>query len=57
MTTTTLAAPRTALAVPRWADRLAHLIPLMTLPSGLWRLGLAFGSSMGALDDNGRPCT
>jgi len=27
----------------------------MTLPSGLWRLGLVFGSSMGVLDDAGRP--
>lgn len=43
--------------VPRWADRLAHLIPLLALPSGLWRLGLATGSSMGTLDDAGRPMT
>lgn len=41
--------------VPRWADRLAHVIPFLTLPSGLWRLGLVAGSSMGMLDDNGRP--
>jgi hypothetical protein len=41
--------------VPRWAYRLAHIIPLLTLPSGLWRLGLVFGSSMGLLDDNGAP--
>jgi hypothetical protein len=27
----------------------------MTLPSGLWRLGLAAGWSMGMLDDSGRP--
>jgi hypothetical protein len=27
----------------------------MTLPSGLWRLGLVGGSSMGMLDDAGRP--
>jgi hypothetical protein len=33
--------------VPRWAHWLAHAIPLMTLPSGLWRLGLVGGSSMG----------
>jgi hypothetical protein len=31
------------------------VIPLLTLPSGLWRLGLAAGSSMGMLDDNGQP--
>lgn len=41
--------------VPRWAYRLAHVIPLLTLPSGLWRLGLVAGSSMGMLDDYGRP--
>jgi hypothetical protein len=41
--------------VPRWANRLAHVIPFLTLPSALWRLGLVAGSSMGMLDDNGRP--
>jgi hypothetical protein len=41
--------------VPRWAYRLAHVIPFLTLPSGLWRLGLVAGSSMGMLDDAGRP--
>lgn len=41
--------------VPRWAYGLAHAIPFMTLPSGLWRLGLVAGSSMGMLDDSGRP--
>ncbi|QNE23273.1 hypothetical protein F1D05_32995 [Kribbella qitaiheensis] len=41
--------------VPRWAYRLAHVIPFLTLPSGLWRLGLVTGSSMGTLDDAGRP--
>jgi hypothetical protein len=41
--------------VPRWANRIAHLIPFLTLPSGLWRLGLAAGSSMGMLDDSGQP--
>ncbi|MFC0622929.1 hypothetical protein [Kribbella deserti] len=41
--------------VPRWADRLAHAIVLMTLPSGLWRIGLALGFSMGALDLQGNP--
>jgi hypothetical protein len=40
--------------VPRWAHRLAHVIPFLTLPSGLWRLGLVFGSSMGMLDDSGQ---
>ena len=41
--------------VSRWAYRLAHVIPLLTLPSGLWRLGLVAGSSMGMLDDSGQP--
>jgi hypothetical protein len=41
--------------VPRWAYVLAHAIPFLALPSGLWRLGLVFGSSMGMLDDQGRP--
>ena len=45
---------RTERPVPRWAYRLAHLIPFLTLPSGLWRLGLVFGSSMGMLDSNGQ---
>lgn len=40
--------------VPRWAYRLAHAIPFLALPSGLWRLGLVFGSSMGLLDTNGQ---
>lgn len=46
---------RTERAVPTWANRLAHVIPLLTLPSGLWRVGIALGFSMGALDDFGRP--
>lgn len=41
--------------VPRWALRLAHAIPFLTLPSGLWRLGLVFGSTMGMLDEHGQP--
>lgn len=39
--------------VPEWAERLAHLIPLLVLPSGLWRLAVAFGFSMGMLDAAG----
>lgn len=35
--------------VPRWAEIVAHLIPLVVLPSGLWRLALAFGLPIGAL--------
>jgi len=55
MSATTTVAPGTQVTAPRWAVRVAHLIPLLTLPSGLWRLGLVFGSSMGTLDDYGRP--
>ena len=36
--------------VPRWASIAAHLVPLVTLPSALWRLGLVLGCSMGMLD-------
>jgi len=46
---------RKPLAVPPWAERLAHVIPLLVLPSGLWRLAVAFGFTMGMLDDAGRP--
>ena len=40
-------------SVPPWADRLAHAIPLLALPSGLWRLAVAFGFPMGMLNDAG----
>jgi len=46
---------RTSRPVPAWANRVAHVIPLLTLPSGLWRIGLALGYSMGALDETGAP--
>ena len=39
---------------PRWANIAAHLTVLTTLPSGLWRIPIALGFSMGMLDD-GRP--
>jgi hypothetical protein len=41
---------------PRWAVRLAHLTALVTLPSGLWRIFLALGFSMGMVAD-GEPVT
>jgi hypothetical protein len=47
------AAPATQ-PVPRWANRLAHAIPLLVLPSGLWRLAVALGFSMGMLNDAGK---
>jgi hypothetical protein len=36
--------------VPRWADRAAHLVSLVVLPAGLWRVALAAGASMGFSD-------
>ncbi|WP_225987358.1 hypothetical protein [Streptomyces spectabilis] len=38
----------TAFPVPRWAERVAHLIPLVLLPQCLWRLPFAFGFDMGS---------
>ncbi|WP_433476018.1 hypothetical protein ACQPZP_02655 [Spirillospora sp. CA-142024] len=37
----------TARPVPRWADRVAHVIPLTVLPSGLWRVALGLGVPVG----------
>ncbi len=39
--------------VPLWATRLAHLIPLLALPSALWRWAVAFGFPMGMLNSSG----
>jgi len=36
--------------VPVWANRAAHLVSIVVLPSGLWRLGIAAGFSMGLAD-------
>jgi hypothetical protein len=33
--------------VPRWAVVAAHIVPLTTLPSGLWRLALGIGIPVG----------
>ncbi|HEY3504759.1 MAG TPA: hypothetical protein VGN37_18495 [Actinocatenispora sp.] len=33
----------------RWSDVVAHLIPLTALPSGLWRVALAFGLGVGTV--------
>lgn len=41
MTTTLDTAP--APAVPRWIRRTAHLVPLLTLPSAVWRIALVLG--------------
>ncbi|MEW2352359.1 hypothetical protein [Spirillospora sp. NPDC029432] len=37
--------------VPRWALRTAYAIPLLLLPSSLWRLPFAFHFEMGQVDD------
>ncbi|MCA6094865.1 hypothetical protein LE181_22170 [Streptomyces sp. SCA3-4] len=42
---------RTEQPVPAWAERLAHLMPLVGLPVCLWRLPIGFGFRMGMLDD------
>jgi hypothetical protein len=52
-TTTSAFAPMARRPVPRWAKRLAHIIPLMVLPSGLWRWAVAFGFPMGMLNSSG----
>ncbi|MFJ5044470.1 hypothetical protein [Streptomyces sp. NPDC088719] len=36
------AAHEPAAGVPRWARRVAHGVPLVVLPSGIWRLGVLF---------------
>ncbi|MBT2405366.1 hypothetical protein J7I97_29265 [Streptomyces sp. ISL-87] len=41
--------------VPRWADRVAHAIPLLMLPVCLWRLPFAFGHTMGLRMDGYLP--
>ncbi|MFF9489134.1 hypothetical protein ACF1DX_30470, partial [Streptomyces sp. NPDC014676] len=33
--------------VPAWAERVAHAIPLVVLPVGIWRLPIGFGYGMG----------
>jgi len=35
---------------PRWAVRTAHVVPLLTLPSGLWRIALVVGLPVIGLD-------
>ncbi|MEV8099204.1 hypothetical protein [Kitasatospora sp. NPDC085879] len=44
----TITQPDTAVRAPsRWAVRVAHLVPFLVLPSGLWRLLLATGHPAG----------
>ncbi len=42
---TTLPVSRTT--VPRWVERTAQAVPLLVLPSGLWRIALGLGVPMG----------
>lgn len=37
--------------VPRWAAVAAHAVPLIVLPSGLWRVALTFGAPVARLED------
>ncbi|MGV9310616.1 hypothetical protein ACWDR0_00280 [Streptomyces sp. NPDC003691] len=41
--------------VPRWAMRLAYALPLLLLPSCLWRLPFAFHFEMGQVQEPGLP--
>ncbi|WP_217222485.1 hypothetical protein [Streptomyces anulatus] len=41
--------------VPRWAMRLAYALPLLLLPSCLWRLPFALHFEMGQVQDGGLP--
>ncbi|MEU1686350.1 hypothetical protein [Micromonospora sp. NPDC005707] len=44
---------RDARPAPAWAVRAAHLIPLLVLPSGLWRIALVAGLPIGTPVDPG----
>ncbi|MFF5175865.1 hypothetical protein ACFY3U_25025 [Micromonospora sp. NPDC000089] len=48
--TTAAVHPRDGRPAPPWAVRAAHLIPLATLPSGLWRIALVAGVPLGVPD-------
>ncbi|MFD4025141.1 hypothetical protein ACFWRV_16730 [Streptomyces sp. NPDC058576] len=41
--------------VPRWATRLAYALPLLLLPSCLWRLPFALHFEMGQVQEGGMP--
>ncbi|MFU8871417.1 hypothetical protein [Micromonospora sp. SL4-19] len=45
--------PRDGRPAPAWAIRAAHLIPLITLPSGLWRIALVTGVPLGMSEQGG----
>ncbi|MFC0003994.1 hypothetical protein [Micromonospora siamensis] len=48
MVTAPTAHPGDGRPSPAWAVRVAHLVPLAVLPSGLWRLALVAGVPIGA---------
>jgi hypothetical protein len=43
--------------VPRWAMRLAYALPLLLLPSCLWRLPFALHFDMGQVQEGGMPAS
>jgi hypothetical protein len=51
MAIASLSPPSTAAPVPRWVDRVAHVVPWTTLPSGLWRIALGLGVPVGFTGD------
>jgi hypothetical protein len=50
MSTVTLA-PASVGSVPRWARLAAHTVPLLVVPSGLWRIALGVGVPVGFTGD------
>jgi hypothetical protein len=45
--TATTSISRADLRVPRWIDRIAHVVPLLGVPSALWRFAMGFGIPVG----------
>ncbi|KJS59140.1 hypothetical protein [Streptomyces rubellomurinus] len=43
--------PNAPAPAPRWAVRCAHAAALTTIPSGLWRIAMAFGLPVGYSDE------
>ncbi|MFD3330619.1 hypothetical protein [Streptomyces sp. NPDC058701] len=50
MTTETTPLPAASAPAPVWARRAAHAIALCAVPSGLWRIAMAFGVYVGYSD-------
>lgn len=49
--TTVTSAPPSIGSVPRWARWAAHTVPLLVVPSGLWRIALGVGVPVGFTGD------